>query len=141
MKEAAIRELKLLEVRRMAADSLRLRRRELEVDALAPGGYRYDNTPVMGGGSDPQERLINTIDRCDTLQKKETALREMVAQTERAISALLPRHRTVLDALYVHPKSNPITWLQAHLYLSRTQVYRVREEALTQFAMLMGHGI
>lgn len=142
MKEDAINDLKLLEVRRIAADSLRLRRREMEVDAMSISGYGSDNTPVMGGGGNGQEqRLTASIDRCDRLRRKEVALRDMVAQTERALAALSSRHRTVLEALYVHPRNSAIGWLQAELYLSRTQVYRVRDSALTQFGLLMGYGI
>ncbi|MBE6778321.1 MAG: hypothetical protein E7541_02940 [Ruminococcaceae bacterium] len=129
MKEQAIRELKLLEVRRMAADSLRLRRRVLEADAL--------------GLADRDERTAATSQawlcgRCDRLQQQEALLREQVTQTERVLASMPSRQRTVLEALYVHPRQNPIRWLQDTLYVSRTQVYRIREEALTRFSLLLG---
>lgn len=141
MKEDAIRELKLLEVRRVAADSLRLRRRELEVDTMLPPGLACGSGAVMGGGSRREEWLSDAIDRCDAMHRREVVLRDLVAQTERALAALSPRHRTVLEALYVHPRNSAINWLQAELYLSRTQVYRVRDDALTRFGLLMGYGI
>lgn len=142
MKEDAIRDLKLLEVRRIAADSLRLRRRELELDTMGPAGYTGRTAAVMGGsGATREEWLSDAIDRCDAMRRREMVLRDLVAQTERALAVLSPRHRTVVEALYVHPRNNPIGWLQAELYLSRTQVYRIRDDALERFGLLMGYGI
>ena len=128
MKNQAIRELQLLEVRRMAADSLRLRRRVLEADALA--------TDPAHPRAAEKEAFIRS--RCERLQQQEALLREQVAQTERALAAMPPRQRTVLETLYAHPRQNAMGWLQDTLYVSRTQVYRIREEALTRLALLLG---
>lgn len=138
-KSQAIDALKLLEVRRQAAESLRVRRLDMEEDAVSITSVCCDKTPLKGGGNRQQERMADSIDRRDKLAKKEQSLRELVHNTEVCLASLGERERAVLDALYIHRRNSAVSWLEKHLHISRAEVYRTKDRALEEFAIRMGY--
>ncbi len=121
--QRVVQELTLLRVRQYAADSLRLRRREIETDALRLVDEPPDRSAMAA---------------CARLRGQEEALRATVTHTERMLDALSLPQNTVLRALYVDEREGAVEWLQAQLHISRSQLYRVRDKALTRLGAMMG---
>ncbi len=123
--QRVVRELTNIKVRRFAADSLRLRRRELETDALC----------LVSGERIPEP---SPIVACAHLRQREEALRATVAHVERALDALPLPQNTILRAMYVDEREGAVAWLVANLHVSRSSLYRTRDRALTKLADMLG---
>lgn len=117
-------QLRLLHPRRFAADRLRLRRREVETDAIRLVEKRYAEPVVV---------------ICARLREQERALRDTVELIERMLDALPLPQSTVLRAMFVDGRDDAVPWLLAQLHVSRSQLYRIRDRALDKMATMMGY--
>lgn len=116
-------QLRLQNPRRFAADRLRLRRREVETDAIRLVEKRYAEPIVVV---------------CARLREQERVLRDTADLTERMLDALPLADGTVLRTMFVEGREDAIPWLLAKLHVSRSQLYRIRDRALDKMAVMMG---
>lgn len=139
-KNEAIRELTLMEQRRLAAEGLRLRIRWLDNDAVSLAGGGGNSVPVKGGGNRQEQRLCAFLDKKAELEEEERGLREMVEHTERCLAGLPERERLVLECFYCRglERGSAVCKLERELYCSRSEVYRIRDRALVKMALMLG---
>jgi DNA-directed RNA polymerase specialized sigma subunit len=137
---AVVKELQLLEQRRMAVKGYDIQIRQLDSDAESLSGRGYGSTPVRGGGNRQEERLVRWLDKKDKLVRERAGLAELVEHTEECLARLPERERAVLDAFYLSglPRYEAVKQLEAQLYCGRSEVYRIRERALIKMAAMLG---
>ena len=137
----AAEDIRLLEVRKQAAHSLRARIRMVEADACSLGSSTSSAVPVRGGGNRQEQRVIGMISRKEKLEKQERALRNMVIQTERALYKLPEQERALLLTFYGSGlrRGDAVRRLERQLHVSQATVYRLRDKALRSVAAMLGY--
>ena len=136
-----IRELQLLESRKMAIGAYNIQIKRLDNDIEALSGVSYGSTPVQGGGNKTEARLARWLDRKARLERERAALAELVEHTEECIGRLSEREQAVLTAFYLSdlPHGEAVRKLERELYVSEATVYRLREKALVKMAAMLGY--
>ena len=140
-KKRAIDDLMLLEVRRQAAEGVRIRIRQLEADAVSLSAVSYSTIPTRGGGNRQEQRLCAMMAKKERLERERDNLISIVEYTEACLARLPDRERAVLSAFYLNrlSRGEAVRKLERELYVSEATVYRIRERALTTLAMMMGY--
>lgn len=111
--------------------------RVLEEDMQLVKGTRYDKTPVEGGASGYEERLINYIDRKGRLEQNLDLAHAKVERIERGLSVLTENERLVLTRFYIHREPRYLDRLCGELGYEQAQVYRIKGTALRKFTLAM----
>lgn len=111
--------------------------RALEEDMQLVKGTRYDKTPVEGGASGYEERLINYIDRKGRLEQNLGLAQAKVERIERGLSVLTENERLVLTRFYIHREPRYLDRLCGELGYEKTAVYGLKNRALKQFTLAM----
>lgn len=111
--------------------------RALEEDMQLVKGTRYDKTPVEGGTSGYEERLINYIDRKGRLEQNLDLAQARVERIERGLSVLTENERLVLTRFYIHREPRYLDRLCGELGYEKTAVYGLKNRALKRFTLAM----
>lgn len=111
--------------------------RALEEDMQLVKGTRYDKTPVEGGASGYEERLINYIDRKGRLEQNLDLARAKVERIERGLSVLTENERLVLTRFYIQREARYLDRLCGELGYEKTAVYGLKNRALKRFTLAM----
>ena len=111
--------------------------RALEEDMQLVKGTRYDKTPVVGGASGYEERLINYIDRKGRLEQNLDLAQAKVERIERGLSVLTENERLVLTRFYIHREPRYLDRLCGELGYEKTAVYGLKNRALKRFTLAM----
>lgn len=111
--------------------------RALEEDMQLVKGTRYDKTPVEGGASGYEERLINYIDRKGRLEQNLGMAQAKVERIERGLSVLTENERLVLTRFYIHREPRYLDRLCGELGYEKTAVYGLKNRALKRFTLAM----
>ena len=111
--------------------------RALEEDMRLVKGTRYDKTPVEGGASGYEERLINYIDRRGRLEANLDLARAKVERIERGLSVLTENERLVLTRFYIQREPGGVDRLREELGYVERSLYRIRGSALRKFTLAM----
>ena len=119
----------------MAIDSL-----QDEIDMLTTRmeGIRsstMDATPVQGGSSTAEERIINAICNRDNLTVNHELVKWQVRQMARGLSILTDQQRRILEVAVMRREYNAIDRLCDELHISRSELYRRMDEALKRYAI------
>ena len=133
----AVSELRRYRARRQSLDSMAERRAALEDAFRGIRSAAADATPVQGGANRMEDSLINNIVERERLYWTIEATRRLVELTERGLAGLDERQRTVLEKFYIDRPPDHVDWLSEHLCVEKSQVYRVKDEALYQFTVSM----
>lgn len=119
----------------MAIDSL-----QDEIDMLTARmeGIRspkMDATPVQGGSSTAEERIINAICNRDNLTVNHELVKWQVRQMDRGLSILTDQQRRILEVAVMRREYNAIDRLCDELHISRSELYRRMDEAIKRYAI------
>ena len=134
-RKAAAADLREYRYIRDSIDNLRGQIEELERQAHTLKGTAYDRTPVKGGTSGWEDRLIGNIDRRGRLEENLRTVQVKIERIERGLAALTDRERKVLDGFYVNRMALHIDRLCGELGYERSQIYRIHDEALKKFTL------
>lgn len=111
--------------------------RALEEDMQLVKGTRYDKTPVEGGASGYEERLINYIDRKGRLEQNLGLAQARVERIERGLSVLTDNERLVLTRFYIHREPRYLDRLCGELGYEMRNIYKIKDAALRKFTLAM----
>lgn len=136
-RKAAAADLREYRYIRDSIDNLRGQIEELERQAHTLKGTAYDRTPVKGGTSGWEDRLIGNIDRRGRLGENLRAVQAKVARIERGLAALTDRERRVLDGFYVDRRGQHVERLCEELGYEERNIYNIKDEALKKFTLSM----
>jgi len=131
-------ELKHLERKRLAIGNLQ---EEIDILSMRYGAIRAartDGDGVTGGdGSGRELALIDNIARRDELSRDRDITAREVDKIDRALAQLSPRERRILDVMYIHKRYRGWELLCDELCVSRSALYREKDEALKHYGMIL----
>lgn len=137
-KSEAIYKLMNYAVNKAALKNLSDEIRKLESEACSIKSATTDGTPVRGGGSGREERLLSNIVRREELKAmlKRAALE--VRMVDRGLSVLTPEERHILDVMYVIREKGYIDRLMEEYDLAdERSVYKKAYKPLLRFTKAM----
>ena len=111
--------------------------RELEEQITSLKSVRYDMTPVQGGLSGQESRLIDYIDRKERLKINYAIARSKQERIKRGMDALDDRERRVVELLTIHKAAGNLLRLCHEFGYEQAQIYRIQNQALKKFTLAM----
>lgn len=132
----AIDELKKYFSRQMALLNLEDRIKELNAQFTSLGG-NSNATPVMGGHSKIEDKLLNIIVSRDELKANYDVVKRSVERVGRGLAILDEREKEVLNGFYIHRTPDYVDRLCDKLCIEKSQVYRTKDKALYKFTLAM----
>lgn len=109
--------------------------RTLREQMLSIRGGMSDSAPVQGGSSSAQDRLIDCIAEIERLGHARAATARLVRLVDRGLASLSEQDRRVLELFYIRRSPGHVERLMEELNIEKSQVYRVKEEALYRFTV------
>ena len=96
-----------------------------------------DGTPVQGGTDNKREEmLINNISTREELKKNLEIIKHEIAITENGLNALTETELKILTRFYINRSKGYVERLCDELFISKTELYRQKEDALKRFTMV-----
>ena len=93
-----------------------------------------DSTPVQGGnGNRREEMLINNISTREELKNNLKITKHEITITERGFEALDDTEKKILKRFYINRSKGYVERLCDELFISKTELYRQKDEALKKF--------
>ena len=117
--------------------NLREQIKSLEDEAGQIRSATADATPVQGGGSTREERLLSNIHARDKLAGALRAAESDVARVEQALALLDDEERLILNRFYINRHKDYIARLMDELSLERTAVYKRKDAAFRHYRQAM----
>ena len=96
---------------------------------------KMDATPVQGGSSTAEDRIINAICNRDNPTVNHELVKWQVRQMDRGLSILTDQQRRILEVAVMRREYNAIDRLCDELHISRSELYRRMDEALKRYAI------
>jgi len=94
-----------------------------------------DSTPVQGGASRIEDKMLDNIVERQRLTYTYHATKKLVALVERGLSGLDERERKVLDAFYINREYGHVENLYEELHVEKSRVYQIKNDALYKFTI------
>lgn len=135
-KKEAVNDLRTYLQRREALENIRERINLLESQFTSLQGVSTD-TPVMGGMSRQEEKLLNNISERERLQSSLKIVEELVKLTEKGLDVLEKRERQILEGFYFEQVDNHVEKLCERFHLEKTRLYEIKDIALRKFTIAM----
>ena len=133
----AIEKLKDYESKRTAFDNLTEQIKLLEANFTAIKSAATDNISVQGGETNKREEmLIHNIATREELTTNLEIIKNEIEMTEKGLAALSDTERKILELFYINRPKGYIERLCDELYVSKTELYRQKENALKHFTMI-----
>ena len=111
--------------------------RELEEQITSLKSVRYDKTPVQGGLSGQESRLIDYIDRKERLKINYAVARSKQERIKRGMDALDDRERRVVELLTIRKAAGNLDRLCREYSYEKSQIYNIQTRALKKFTLAM----
>lgn len=99
-----------------------------------------DATPVQGGSSTAEDRIVNAIYNMDNLKVRHELVKWQVRQMDRGLSILTDQQRRILEVAVMRREYNAIDRLCDELHISRSELYRRMDEAIKRYTICR-HGV
>ena len=133
----AIQRLRDYETRKEAAGNLEKQIKELEDKAVSIRVSATDGISVRGGNENKQaNKLMNNIATREELQRNLDIVQSEIEITEKGLAALMQEERKILSMFYMNRSKGYVDRLCNDLYISKTELYRQKEEALKKFTLV-----
>lgn len=132
-KKEASDKLRTLEARRASISHSAEEIARIEDEMLSVKSALRSSTPVQGGSSSYEERLLTLIVQKDELSFAVKMSKKWVALIDKVLAELSPSDRRILDLCYIHSAKGNIERLADEFEISQPMVYRRRDAALLTF--------
>lgn len=109
----------------------------LENDFAALKGCATDSEAVDGGASRIEDHLLNNIVKRDKLKQSKRLAKEFVEQVEKTLDMLPKQQKDILTEFFIDRSKGHIERLMDKYHIERSHVYRLKDEALHNFTVLM----
>lgn len=128
-------------VRREAIQNIRMKIEELESDYSRLRAAQSDASPVQGGGSSMEDRLINNIALRDNLKNRLDYTFKQWNRIERALKRLTVEQQKIIYGFYIDRPENYRQILCEELGIEQSELYRQKDQAMEILVlMLYGEG-
>ena len=135
-KKEAANDLKNYPQRKNALDNIRNRIRLLEEQFTSVKGIST-GTPVMGGMSRQEEKMLNNISERECLEFSLKITKELVELTEKGLAVLNKREREVIEGFFFEKTDNNVERMCEKFHLEKTRLYEIKDIALRKFTIAM----
>lgn len=133
----SIQRLRDYEDRKRAIDNLTEQINSLEDKFTAIRAATTDSTPVQGGNENRREQmLIHNIATREELKNNLEIIKQEIDITEKGLDVLTDTERLILTRFYINRSKGYIERLCDELFISKTELYRQKDEALKRFTMV-----
>ena len=130
----AIQRLRDYEAKKEAVETLTEQIELLEAKFTAIRSATTDGTAVRGENDNRREEmLIHNIATREELKNNLEITKHEIEITEKGLAALSENEKTILTRFYVKRSKGYIERLCDELYISKTELYRQKDEALKRF--------
>ena len=134
-KNIALEKLKDYHAKQQALESIPLEIAQVESTMTSIRSARPDVTPVKGGSSGYEDKMLSCLAHRDELQRAQERTQLWIKEVDGALAALDPGDRKVLEYLCIYPTKDGIDRLCKELFVEPRQVYKKREKALRKFTI------
>ena len=133
----SIQRLRDYEDKQRAVINLREQIKVLDEKFTAIRSATTDSTPVQGGTDNKREEmLIYNIATREELKKNLDIIEHDLSITENGLNALTDTELKILTRFYVNRSMGYVERLCDELFISKTELYRQKEDALKRFTMV-----
>jgi ArpU family phage transcriptional regulator len=133
----AIEDLKKYTQMRESLENIRERISALKYSYTAIKPATMDTTPVMGGASKNEDRLIDNIVERQRLEYTFKATKKIVDLIEKGLNDLDGKEKLVLERFYIYRTSGHVERLMDELNYEHRRIYQIKDEALYKFTIKM----
>lgn len=135
-KKEAANDLRTYLQRKESLKNTQERIKALEEQFVSLKGISTD-TPVMGGMSRQEEKMLDNISERERLQASLNIAKKLVELTEKGLSVLDERERQIINGFYFEKTENNVERMCATFHLEKTRLYELREIALKKITIAM----
>lgn len=133
----AIDDLRKLEAQRNFLQDQEERLTVLDLEITSVKSALRDSTPVQGGTSTAEDRLINAIDEKARLGTNINIVSSKVAAIERALATLPDDERLILERFFIRRPPDYLDRLVNELGYEKSWVYEKKDIALRSFTIAL----
>lgn len=133
-KEEAKRELRNYEPLKTSLPNIKLRIEAIQARKTSLKTMS-DDTPVMGGGSTYEDRLLNCIVEEERLKATYRADKIRVELIERGLAMLNETERAIVEEFARNRPGRAVEILADRIGYERAQIYRLYDQALYRFTL------
>ena len=136
-KSVAMEKLRDHEAKRRALESIPLELAQAESSMTSIRSSRADGTPVKGGGSGYEDRMLSLIVKKQELEDNLDRAQLCVDMVTGALQTLNQEERLILDRFYINAAKGNLDRLCDELCLEQSAVYRRKDAALRKFTIAL----
>lgn len=136
-KNEAMEKLRQYDAMCLAADNIPQEIRRLEQAATAIRSARTDGCRVQSSGNRRDEALLDNMMSRQELHWRLDQTHAWLCSMNKALSALTPEEKLVLQRFYICPEKGSVERLCDELGLENSSVYRKRDKALRHFTVAL----
>lgn len=133
----SIQRLKDYEIRRQAVENITEQIQLLEERFKAIRSATTDGTPTPTNTNRREEMLAYNITTREELSYNLSFAKREIALTEKGLEALTEKEKKILNRFFINRTRNHIQQLCDELFVSKTELYRMKDEALRKFTIAM----
>lgn len=136
-KSEAANDLTTYSRKKESLENMREQMATLKYQYTSVKGMPTDTTPVMGGGSRIEDRMLDNIVKRQRTKIAYVTTQKIVTLIERGLAGLSVNERLILERFYIYRTKDCIERLCNELGYEQAQIYRLRNEALYKFTISM----
>lgn len=136
----ASEKLKQYEAKKQSLRSIPGEIARLESEMLSIRSATADGTPVKGGGSGREDRLLSNIVHREELERALERAKIWVELVDAGLEILSREERQILERFYIYPEKGAADRLAGDLMVDVKTVYRWKDAALRHFTVCLYGG-
>lgn len=131
----SIKRLREYEMRKQSLDNIKEQISILESQFTGLRAATADGTPTGDNENRREDMLIHNISKREELKNNYKLVFRDISITENGLKALTEEERRILFVFFIERQKNYVERLCEELFISKTELYRRKDEALKKFTM------
>ncbi len=131
----SIKRLREYEMRKQSLDNIKEQISILESQFTGLKAATADGTPTGDNENRREDMLIHNISKREELKNNYKLVFRDISITENGLKALTEEERRILFVFFIERQKNYVERLCEELFISKTELYRRKDEALKKFTM------
>lgn len=129
----SIKRLREYEMRKQSLDNIKEQISILESQFTGLKAATADGTPTGDNENRREDMLIHNISKREELKNNYKLVFRDISITENGLKALTEEERRILFVFFIERQKNYVERLCEELFISKTELYRRKDEALKKF--------
>jgi hypothetical protein len=136
-KDVAIDDLERFERQKQALANISARLDVLEDCYTSLKSVATDKTPVQGGSTPIEDKLLSNLVERERLKHTYKATKKLVELTEKGLGRLNEDEKRTLELFFIHRHKYHVERLMEELGYEKTRIYSLKDSALYKFTISM----